>query len=92
MGIAKRMMMEHEERLQWATGLLIESGAASECEIHGYVTDDLAGDEATEEAAAKAAANPPAGVTPQEAADLVREAINDLGDECPGCASNASDD
>jgi hypothetical protein len=92
MGMAKRMMMEHDANIQWATGLLIKSGAASECESHGYLTDNLAGEEAVEEAAAEAAANPRAGLSPQEAADLVREAINDIGMECPGCERNAADD
>ncbi|MVT68749.1 hypothetical protein GPL21_27015 [Bradyrhizobium pachyrhizi] len=91
MGMAKRQMMEREEQLQWATGLLIEAGAASECENHGYVVDELDGG-AAEEAAAQAAANPPKGLSATEAADLVREALTLIGYECPGCAKNAADD
>jgi hypothetical protein len=91
MGMAKRQMLEHEEHIQWAMGMLTESGAASECEHHGYVVDNL--DEgAVEEAVAKAEANPPQGVSPREAAELVREAISEIGMECPGCEKNAADD
>ncbi len=86
MGQAKRLMMERQENIEWAKGLLAKTGAITECEYHGYYTDN--GDpEAVEEAIKLARRNPPDDVTPDAAAELVREAILDVGDECPGCVA-----
>ena len=65
---------------------MAENGAITECEYHEYYTDD--GDPgAVDEAVALARRNPPKGLTSDEAEELVRKAINDVGDECPGCAA-----
>jgi hypothetical protein len=86
MGQAKALMMEHQENIEWAKGVLAETGAITECEYHESYTDD--GDpEAVEEAIKLARKKPPRGLTPDEAAELVRQAILDVGDECPGCVA-----
>ncbi|RWX13449.1 hypothetical protein EHI42_20655 [Rhizobium hidalgonense] len=59
---------------------------ASECENHGYVTDNL-DIGALEEAVASARANPFDGMSADDAEAAVRDALNDIGDECPGCDS-----
>ncbi|MBY3486114.1 hypothetical protein [Rhizobium laguerreae] len=84
MGGAKRLMEEREEIRSWAEGVLIEHGAASECENHGYVTDNLDSG-ALEEAVASARENPFDGMSADDAEAAVRDTLNDIGDECPGC-------
>jgi len=90
MGRAKAMMMEHQENVEWAKGLLARTKAITECEDHGYYTDNL-DDGAIEEAITIARSKPPRGVTPDEAAELVQEAIQDVGEECPGCIARERD-
>jgi hypothetical protein len=90
MGRAKAAMMEHHENVEWAKGLLARTGAITECEHHGYYTDNL--DPGAIEAAEKLAAeNPPEGLSAHEAVDLVQEAINEVGEECPGCVARDRD-
>lgn len=86
MGRAKAAMMERDENLNWAKRLLAQTRAISECEVHGDYTDNL-DEEAVEEAAKLAAANPPKNLSAEEAAELVRQAVLEVGDECSGCAS-----
>lgn len=87
MGGAKRLMAEREDIRNWAEGVLIEYGAASECEIHGYITDNL-DISALEEAVAAARENPRDGMSADEAELAVRDTLNDIGDECPGCGDD----
>ncbi|WP_105421826.1 hypothetical protein [Neorhizobium sp. T25_27] len=81
---AKRLMAEREEIRSWAESVLIEHGAASECENHGYVTDNLDSG-ALDEAVASAREKPFDGMSADEAEAAVRDTLNDIGDECPGC-------
>jgi hypothetical protein len=90
MGQAKAAKMEHEQNLNWAMGLLVRTHAVDECEKHGYFMDNL-DEEAVEDAVKLAAADPPRGLSRDKAAKLVREAIETIGDHCPGCASDARD-
>ena len=78
---------EREENLNWAIGLLARTHAVDECQNHGYFTDND-DEEVVEDAVKLAAANPPRGLSRDEAAKLVREAIQTIGDHCPGCASD----
>lgn len=84
MSFTKRMLERQEANQQWAEGLLIETGALKQCEFHEAVLDQL-DDEAVEEAVKLARQDPADGMTPDEAADFVREALTEYGDECPDC-------
>jgi hypothetical protein len=96
MGRAKAAMRGHDynlnwaknllDNLTWAKRLLASTHAIDECEKHGYFTDNF-DKEAVEDAVKLAAANPPRGLSPDEAAKVVRQAIQIIGVECPGCAS-----
>jgi hypothetical protein len=82
--------MEHHENVEWAKGLLARTKAIAECEDHGYYTDNL--DEgAVEEAVELAKAKPRHDLTSDQAAELVREAIMEVGEECPGCVARDRD-
>jgi hypothetical protein len=87
MGSAKAALMKHEDNLNWAKGLFARTHAIDECENHGYFMDNY-DEEAVEDAIKLAAADPPRGLSPDEAAELVRKAIQVIGDQCPGCVSN----
>jgi len=90
MGGMKKLMMERQDDLEWARSLLVKTGAVTECEYHEELTDD--GDpEAVEEAVKLARKKPPHNLRPDQAEELVRAAILDIGDECSGCASWARD-
>jgi hypothetical protein len=86
MSFAKRLLEEKQENHHWAEALLIETGALKVCEFHEYSLDQL-DPGAVEEAADLARKDPVSGMTPEEAADFVRNAINEFGEECPGCNS-----
>jgi hypothetical protein len=86
MGLMKRFLEEQQANHHWAEDLLIQAGALKVCEYHEYSLDQL-DPGAVEEAAALAREDPPEGMTPEEAADFVRNAVNDFGEECPGCTS-----
>jgi hypothetical protein len=87
MGGAKAAKMEHEYNLRWATSLLARTHAIDECENHGYFMYNY-DEEAVEDAVKFAAADPPRGLSSDEAAELVREGIQLIGDQCPACAKN----
>lgn len=89
MGGAKALIAEREDQQNWANGLLLEHDVISECENHGYLTDNLGG--GIEEAVADARETPYEGLTPDEAEEVVRNALDQIGDECPGCNSNRDD-
>ena len=78
---------EREENLNWAIGLLARTHAVDECENHGYFMDNC-DEEAVEDAVKLAVADPGRGLRPDDAAKLVRKAIQTIGDQCPGCASD----
>lgn len=92
MGRAKEQMLQREGHIEWAKSLLLDSGSLHECEVHGYLMDNLAGEEVFEEAVTVALVNPPTGYSPQDVRELLQEAVDDTAVECPGCHSNARDD
>jgi hypothetical protein len=83
---AKRLVMQHDDDIAWAKGLLVKTGAVTKCEHHEELTDDY-DSEAVEEAIALAKGNSPHDLTAERAAELVREALLDIGDECSVCAA-----
>jgi hypothetical protein len=78
------------DNLTWAKRLLASTHAVNECEEHGYFTDNF-DKEAVEDAVKLAAANPPRGLSPDEAVKVVRQAIQIIEVECHECASNDRD-
>jgi hypothetical protein len=69
----------------WAISVLQEVGAIRECEEHGWM-QDRADPHARERALDIARRDPPAGVSTDEAAAEVRDALDSIGDTCPECA------
>jgi hypothetical protein len=68
----------------WAIAMLLEVGAIRECEEHGWM-QDRADPRAREKAVHMARQDPPPGVSPDAAADEVREVLASIGDRCPEC-------
>jgi hypothetical protein len=68
----------------WAISMLQEVGAIHECEEHGWM-QDRADPHARERALDIARRDPPAGVSTDEAAGAVRDALDSIGDTCPEC-------
>src|SRR6266581_8762768 len=68
----------------WAINVLNEAGAIRECEDHGWM-QDRADPHARERAIDIAREDPPAGVSPDQAAAEVRDVLNSIGDTCPEC-------
>ena len=95
MGSAKRFMEEQENQMQIATQIAVQAGALTVCEYHGYVTDNLTGDDPApyKLASYKFAKGELDGVfsSRQEMLDTVKAAIADAGMECPGCESRDRD-
>jgi hypothetical protein len=69
----------------WAISVLHEAGAIRECEEHGWM-HDRADPHARERAFNIAREDPPAGVSPDAAADEVRDVLNSIGETCPECS------
>jgi hypothetical protein len=68
----------------WAISILTDAGAIRECGEHGWMQDR--GDPyARERAFDVARQNPPAGVSPEAAADAIAEVLDSIGDTCPEC-------
>jgi hypothetical protein len=68
----------------WAISVLQEAGAIRECEEHGWM-QERADPHARERAFDIARRDPPAGVSPNEAAAGVRDVLESIGDTCPEC-------
>ena len=68
----------------WAIHVLQEAGTIRECEEHGWM-QDRADSHARERAFDIARRDPPAGVSIDEAAAEVRDALDSIGDTCPEC-------
>lgn len=68
----------------WAIHVLQEARAILECEEHGWM-QDRADPHARDRACDIARRDPPAGVSADEAAAEVREALDSIGDTCPEC-------
>ena len=69
----------------WAITVLQEVGAIRECEDHGWMKD-RADPHAHERALVIARQDPPPGVSPDQAVAEVRDALDSIGDSCPGCS------
>jgi hypothetical protein len=68
----------------WAISVLQEARAIRECEEHGWM-QERADPDARERAFDIARRDPPAGVSPDEAAAGVRDVLESIGDTCPEC-------
>jgi hypothetical protein len=68
----------------WAISVLQEARAIRECEEHGWM-QERADPHARERAFDIARRDPPAGVSPDEAAAGVRDVLESIGDTCPEC-------
>ena len=68
----------------WAIHVLQEAGAIHECEEHGWAKD-RADPHAREHAFDVARQDPPGGVSSEEAAAVVRDILDSIGDTCPEC-------
>lgn len=71
----------------WARNVLLEASAIRECEEHGWMRD-RADPHAREHALLRARHDPPAGVSPDEAAAVVAKMLGSIGDTCPECPTN----
>jgi hypothetical protein len=68
----------------WAISVLVEAGAISECEEHGWMKDR--GDpHARERALVIARQDPPPGVSTEEAIAELSDVLYSIGDTCPEC-------
>ena len=68
----------------WARSVLLEAGAISECETHGW-TLDRADPDARERALIIARRDPPPGISPAHAVLAVEDVLGSIGDTCPEC-------
>jgi hypothetical protein len=68
----------------WAISVLVEAGAISECEEHGWMKD-RADPHAREHALVIARQAPPPGVSPEEAIAELRDVLYSIGNTCPEC-------
>jgi hypothetical protein len=68
----------------WAISVLVEAGAISECEEHGWMKD-RADPHARERALVIARQDPPPGVSTEEAIAELRDVLYSMGDTCPEC-------
>jgi hypothetical protein len=68
----------------WAKSVLLEAGAISECETHGWILD-RADPHAREHALIIAREHPPPGISPAHAALAVEDVLGSIGDACPEC-------
>jgi hypothetical protein len=69
---------------RWAIELLLEAGAIHKCEHHGWAKDRT-DPHARAEALRVARDEPLAGLSPEEAAVVIRETLASVGDTCPEC-------
>lgn len=82
---SKRLLFEMEERRGRANAILLGCGAIKECENHGYLIDEV--DDAAVEDAVEVAREQE-GLDEPAAREFLKHALEQLGDECPGCSSN----
>ena len=71
----------------WAIHVLQEAGAIRECEEHGWARD-RADPHAREHALDIARQEPPEGLSPDQAAQELRDVLDSIGDTCPECLSS----
>lgn len=72
----------------WAISVLHEAGAIRECEEHGWM-QDRADPHARDKALEIARVDPPAGLSPDQAAAEIRDVLESIGDTCPDCPPKA---
>lgn len=86
------MLMTRERRRAiralrgWAISVLQDTGAIRECEEHGWM-QDRADPHARHRAMEVAKQDPPAGLSPDQAAAEMRDVLDSIGDTCPDCPS-----
>ena len=68
----------------WAIQVLQDAGAIRECEEHGWAKD-RADPLARQRAFETARADPPSGLTPDEALAELHDVLDSIGDACPEC-------
>jgi hypothetical protein len=68
----------------WATAVLLETGATSECEQHGWMLD-RSDPHARTDAVGIARNEPPPGVSADEAVAAIEQILDSIGDCCPEC-------
>lgn len=97
MGGAKRMMEDHEAKLQVAMGIAIQAGVLEQCEFHEDCVFEGSGD--LEAAYRLGNSQYSAGElegtfeSRHEMTDLIKEVIEDHpAEECPSCAKIRDED
>jgi hypothetical protein len=68
----------------WAISVLLEAGAITECEEHGWMKDQT-DPHARERAVAIAREGTPPGISLDAAVAEVEEVLESIGDACPEC-------
>ena len=68
----------------WAAAVLLEAGAVSECEQHGWMLD-RADPHARSRALSIARDDPPPGAEADQAVAAIAEMLDSIGDCCPEC-------
>jgi hypothetical protein len=69
---------------RWAIELLLEAGAIHKCRHHGWAKDRT-DPHARVEALRIAQEEPLAGLSPEAAAEVIRETLSSVGDTRPEC-------
>jgi hypothetical protein len=68
----------------WALGILLETGAVSECPNHGHIKD-RADPDTWRNAREIASTDPFGGASPPEAVMALYAVMQSIGDTCPEC-------
>jgi len=87
MGIMKDSMHEDEANLESAKQIAVEVGLLEYCEDHGYYTDPLNNN--FEEA--YGLVDERFGDDAEKMKEFIKLAVEDTGEECPGCVSRNRD-
>ncbi|RUM26641.1 hypothetical protein EFQ99_00040 [Rhizobium vallis] len=85
---SKRLLEDLEADRQWAESMLLDAGALKECELHGYLVDQM-DSSAFEDAVL--AGRQESSENEEAIRHKLQNVLNDYGDECPGCEANAAD-
>jgi hypothetical protein len=70
----------------WAIAVLMEAGAISECEHHGWM-QDRADPDARSRALRMGREDPPPGLSADEAGAAIQDVLEGIGDTCPDCVA-----
>lgn len=85
---SKRLLEDIQAERAWAVQLLLDAGALAECDNHGHLTDEMDGTAFDD---AVAAGMQDSGDSEARVRRRLQNALDQYGDECPGCAKNAAD-